>query len=181
MQLTEYLPNIFGNIREFDALEKAVQPEIDSLKSAQESTLSNQFIQTLDEAGCARWEEMLGITSSTAASVEDRRFIIASKIKEELPYTLQSLRHRLDAMLGADSYTLEEFRDTFILRLRIQLTRQYQIAEVMKQLDEIVPCNVILDISLMYTTHEQLTGYTHEDLEPYTHQQIKEGGISEDA
>jgi hypothetical protein len=42
-----------------------------------------------------------------------------------------------------------------------------------KLLDELVPCNVVIQLELLYTTHKNLKKYTHKALSQYTHSQVR--------
>lgn len=174
MQLMDYLPLYFKNIREYEAIMTAEQPEITGLLMAIDTMQNNEFIETLNEAGCEHWEKMLGITPSAAATLEDRRFIIGSKYKESLPYTLNALRARLDSTLGTGNYALEEIREEYKLKLRIMLVRKYQINEVQELLENLVPCNIILDVGLLYNQHRTVGQYAHNYLKGFTYSGVRE-------
>lgn len=174
MQLMDYLPLYFKNIREYEAMMQAEQPEVTGLLLAIDTMQNNEFIETLNEAGCEHWEKMLGITPSAAATLDDRRFIIGSKYKESLPYTMNALRARLDSTLGVNNYTLDELREDYKLKLRIMLVRKYQINEVVDLLDKMVPCNIILDIGLMFNRYNTVGKYSHNYLKAFTYTDIRE-------
>lgn len=178
MELKEYLPLIFRQIREFDKLADAEQPEMDALTVCLSAAESNQFIRTLDADGCARWESMLGITPLATSTIDDRRFAILSKYQEELPYTWRSLVNRLNVMLGAGNYALTEDRENWTLTVRVFLTRKQQLNDVMRMLEDIVPCNIILSVRLMYNTNAVLANYTHGQLSEYTHYELREEVLS---
>lgn len=179
MQLMEYLPLYFRNIREYEAMMTAEQPEITGFVLAIDTMMKNEFIETLNADGCAHWEKMLGITPSAAATLEDRRFIIASKYKESLPYTWLALIARLDATLGAGNYALVENREAYKLTLKILLERKYQINEVKELMENLVPCNIILDIGLLYNRYSTLTEYKHNYLHDFTYIEIREEVLDE--
>ena len=174
MILKDYLPLFFRQIREFDKLSDAEQPEFDTLEVNLKAAENNQFIRTLDANGCARWESMLGITPLDTATIEDRRFAILTMYQEELPYTWRSLINRLNVMLGSSNYLMTENREAWTLTVKVLLTRKHQINEVIKMLEEIVPCNIIISVILMYNTNAILANYTHGQLADYTHYELRE-------
>ena len=47
------------------------------------------------------------------------------------------------------------------------------LAEVARMLDEMVPLNIVLDVSILYNTHRMLQPYTHAQLAQKTHYAIR--------
>ena len=66
-RLLDRLPPVLQPILELRQIaDTAEQPEFDALWQALETLLSNQFVETADESGIARFERVLGITPRAA-------------------------------------------------------------------------------------------------------------------
>lgn len=175
--LISYVPGVLQEVREFKAITTAENPEIDSLDLAIDKTLNNQFIGTLDSYGCARWEKILGIKSLDTDTLQERNFRILARVNEQLPYTYRSLEERLADLCGEDGYSIVIDKENFILKIRIALSAKKNFAAVAELLDRITPCNLILNVSLLYNTWDMVSGMTWEEAGRRTWNQLREEAI----
>lgn len=174
MQLMEYLPPFFSKVREYQAINEALQPEIDLLRLRAERYRKDMYLETLTEEGCKHWETIMNIVPSGTATLEDRRNEIITKYNEKLPHTWNKLIVRLDTMLGEGTYYIEEKRAQYILYLKVPLKNKSQYIDVYRMLDLAVPLEVILDVEQVYNSHAILHAYTHAELAARTHKDIRE-------
>ena len=174
--LIDYLPEFLKDIREYKAiLTDATQPEIVDLFNAIENALNDQFIMDATENGVSRWEKMLKIVPKATYSLDDRKFTILTRINEQLPYTMTSLKQRLDVLCGEDGYSVELDADKFTLKVRVDLTAKNNYNDVLVMLEKVIPANMIIDVSLMYIQNQALSTYTHGQMSAYTHEQLRNG------
>ena len=172
--LIKYLPEFLRGIREYKAiLTDAVEPEIVELFQATEDSLNDQFVETASEYGVSRYENIVGVVPKATYSLEDRKFTILMRINEHTPYTLASLKQKLENLCGKDNYSVREDVDNYTLTVRIALTARNNYNDVAVMLEKIVPANMIIDLSLMYNQHYVWGAYTHEQLKTYTHNQLR--------
>lgn len=177
-KLIEYLPEFLREVREYKAIfNDAVQPEVVELFQAIEDGLNDQFIQDATENGVLRWEKMLKIIPKATENLDDRKFTILTKVNEQLPYTLKSLKKRLEVLCGENGYSVEVNTNEFIVKVRIALAARSNCKDVEDMLEKVIPANMIIDCSLMYNQNEKFTSYTHQELSSYTHQEIRNGGF----
>lgn len=175
-QLINYLPEFLREVREYKAiLTDAVQPEIDELHKNIERILNNQYIETADEYGVSRWEKMLKISPQATASLDNRKFTILTRMNEQLPYTMTSLKQRLENLCGKDGYSVEVDANAFKLKVGVALTSRSSFNDVELMLEKVVPANMVLEVTLIYEQHENWTAYTHKQLSAYTHEQLRNG------
>lgn len=174
--LIDYLPEFLRDVREYKAiLTDAIQPEFVKLFEAIERVLNNQFITTSDEYGVSRWEKMLGIVPQATTSLDNRKFTILTRMNEQLPYTMTSLKQRLEGLCGKNGYSVEVDANTFTLRVGVALTSRSSFKDVEIMLEKIVPANMVLDLHLIYEQHKTWSEYTHEQLSAYTHEVLRNG------
>lgn len=174
VDLLSYWMPCLRSLRDFIEVARAEEPEIRALLEAIDTSLNNFFIPIANEQGIARYERMLGIFPSEGEDLEARRFRVLSKWNDRLPYTEQELCSRLTSLCGEDGYELSIDYANYNLTVKVALTNQDILPMVRELLDKMVPCNMVTNLYLMYTTHEWLKEYTHQDLSRYTHKELTE-------
>lgn len=172
-KLIEYLPEFMRDFREIKFLTDKQQEQAETLWVSLDTIWNNQFIETLDEAGCTRWERMLEIRNKDTYTLPERRNKILSKMVEQRPFTMKSLKKALTMLCGADGYSVELTPAEYILRVRIALTSKNMYGDVKELVDKIVPANLIIDADLMYNQHSKVGGFTHAQLKAHTHEQLR--------
>ena len=172
VDVLDYLPKVVRTIKEFEVLGDAENPEINNLWLDNQIVLNNQFINTLDEQGCARWEKMLDITPKGTATVEDRRLAILARINASLPYTYRQLENFL-RNICADDYTMTLDHTNYTLTVLLSLSRQNQFDEVSNLLARVIPANLICNVSLKYNQYKIIKPYRYRLLVNYTCYEIR--------
>lgn len=178
INVLDYLPPVVGDTTEFKAISQAENPEINNLWAEHDTVLDDQFINTLDEESCARWEKMLNITPLGTDTLQDRRFRILAYINTDIPYTYKQLEIMLSNLCGADGYTMQLQNTLYKLVVRVALSASKQYSEVEKLLKRTVPANMLIDLDLLYNQHQYLAQFTHQYLSAFTHQQLKEEDLT---
>ena len=172
VDVLDYLPKVVRTIKEFEVLGNAENPEINNLWLDNQIVLNNQFINNLDEQGCARWEKMLDITPKGTATVEDRRLAILARINTSLPYTYRQLENFL-RNICADDYTMTLDNENYTLTVLLSLSRQNQFDEVSNLLAKVIPANLICNVSLKYNQYKIIKPYRYRLLVNYTCHEIR--------
>lgn len=172
VDVLDYLPKVVRTIKEFEVLGDAENPEINNLWLDNQIVLNNQFINTLDEQGCARWEKMLDITPKGTATIEDRRLAILARINASLPYTYRQLENFL-RNICADDYTMTLDNENYTLTVLLSLSRQNQFDEVSNLLARVIPANLICNVSLKYNQYKIIKPYKYSLLINYTCHEIR--------
>lgn len=176
-RLLDYLTDELKRYREMQAImDDAEQPEFEMAWQRAEAAFDDQFVATASIYAIRRWEAMLGIRPAAADTLEDRRFVILTRLNEKLPYTIRSLRNSLITLCGEEGvgFTMEMLHNEYRLVVRLDLTVKSAYAAVESMLRRIVPANIVIDLALMYNSHAYLSGFTHAELAAYTHQQLRE-------
>lgn len=173
IDIKDYWPLVIKRILEFEKIADAENPEINNLWAAHKNVLDNQFIKTLTEEGCKRWENILSILPMGTDTLDDRRFRILTRINAELPFSFRQLENMLYTLCG-DDYTCELINSDYKLVVRLALNIRKQYNEVDNLLKKVVPANLIVDLSLLWNQYLILEPFTYGDLEEYTHQQLRE-------
>ncbi|MDP4152586.1 MAG: DUF2313 domain-containing protein [Bacillota bacterium] len=171
--IINYLPPVLKDIREMAAVMDSEQGEIESLWNDLGVAMDDQFVADASENGVKRWEKLLQITPKADDSLDVRKFKILSRLTEQAPFTKTNLRQQLDALCGADGYTVEIKGSQYLVTVRVALTVQKKFDEVAALLKRIVPANLLVDVSLKYNQHMNFTKLTHSQMAQYTHYELR--------
>ena len=186
-KLINYLPEVLRNYREFQKIFEAEEPEFENSQNELSKVLKDFFVEDASERGVRRWEKVLKITPKATDSLEDRKFKILSKLVKRLPYTHRRLEQLLEALCGEDGYLLEIVEDfvngirlyNYTVKVRVALTRKNMFDDVKILLQEVIPANHIIDLSLLYNQHFTVGQYKHGELSTWTHNYIRNGVLNQ--
>lgn len=176
INLKGYLPDVLREIKDFQELTEAENPEFDLLLEKIDIIVNNCFIDSLDEYGCARWEGMLGLISKETDSLATRIFKIKAALIGDRPYTMNSLRTKLTHLCGEDNYGLRYADEAYTITVSLALQVKEQYDYLSNLLKEIVPANIMIELVVLYNTHGKLKSkpFIHDDMAVYTHKQLSE-------
>lgn len=179
--LMDYLPGIMQDYEEMQQIMQVEQPGIEALWEACDSLMNEAYVQTETGLGAKRWESIFDISPKDTDTLEVRNFRIQGRLVEDLPYTYRMFERQLIALCKEKGHSLfMTEQNGLTLKIRVALSAKELKDEVVKLAERIVPCNIILDVELMYNTHAMLKGYTHAGLSDTTHAQLREKVFQED-
>jgi len=147
MRLRKYLPEFISEIKEFQELDKVCSVEIDELREKLLQLQNNQFIETANDKGLRKYEQMLNI-----AYVEDeavRRFNILNKYNSTIPFTLTWLTNMLNITLGEGNFLLDMNYKEYTLTISVLASKEQHIQALYKDLRKKIPCNLVLNITTL--------------------------------
>ena len=154
IELCSYLPNVIKKNREFQALCNTESPQINELWRAMDVVLDNEFIESLTEYGCKRWEGILKIIPQKSETLENRRKNIWIRLNENLPYTWKRLVLLMDTICGENGYTMELHHNDYFLDVSVKLTEQNLNSHIIKQIVEmfqrVLPANIAYEKKFNY-------------------------------
>ncbi|MEG0018317.1 MAG: putative phage tail protein [Hydrogenoanaerobacterium sp.] len=170
---TDYLPAYLQNIKDFTAIGGAVDKELIELQAKTAQLNSNQCISTADLETQKRWENILLLPHNPVLTLEERRMQLLSRLQMQPGITLLKLAALLKQMTnGGATAALES--DKYLLKVRVALTSRYSFNNVNSLLHEVVPANIVIDLSLLYNKNETLSHFTNARLSKFTHKQLRE-------
>ena len=131
VELCEYLPEVIKTNREFQTLCCSQTPQVNALWKNLDIVFENQFIESLTEYGCQRWESIIGIVAQKEDTLEIRRKRIWIRLNENLPYTWKRLHQLMGVLCGEDGYQmtlyhLEYFKEIFFMQCMKNRSFLYQ-------------------------------------------------------
>lgn len=148
VNLLSYWMPILRQLKEFKEIANTEEPELRYLLEAIDRTLNNMFIDTADEYGVKRFEDMMGIYPEAGTSLETRKFNVLVKWNDKVPYTDNELYNRLISLCGsADKFTITERYDEYTIDIATHLGVAGAFDTVALLLREMLPCNLVLNLS----------------------------------
>jgi hypothetical protein len=169
--LIGYLPDVLREVREYEALAAAEEPEISILWDNIYIALNDQFVQSASEYGIERLEGILDITPKATFSLDDRRFTILSRMNEKLPYTMRMLKEKLAVLCGSNGFEL--LLEGFVLDVKVALSAINNFSNVRDLLSRVCPANILISLSVKYNQHFTLARFRHGDLRDKTHNKMR--------
>ena len=177
-EIESYYPDILKEVREFQALAVAENPEMEFIYTAIEDVMDEQFISTAKNYGVARLEKIVGITSKATDTLAERKFKVLAKYNEDVPYTVPKLNELLTTLCRTDGYTLEINNGAFNLKVKVALTSKKNKDAVSELLERVVPMNMVLSVELMYNQWQTVSGLTWGGASGMTWSEIREEAVS---
>ena len=114
----------------------------------------------------------MGIQPKADDTLEDRIFRCITKWNVCLPYNYAFLDQKLKELCGAE-YTLDLDIAGQTVTVKVGLAQKNQYDVVAEMLEEIVPCNLQLNLSLLYNQYQALKPYPHIILAQFTHWELR--------
>lgn len=176
-QIQEYWIDELKEIKEFKAIAEAENLEFKLFNDTINNLIDDQFIQTATERGVARREKLLKISAFADDTLETRRFRVQSRWNEQLPYTYNVLRSKLDQLCGKDGYAIALNTGLFTLNIKIELTKKRMFNEVQIVTRKIVPANMLISVELRYNQYFAVAKLTHAQLSAFAHKAIREEAL----
>lgn len=142
--LKDYVPTIYTGVKEIDALIKSEESIFDVLISLIDQEYARIHIQTSDEIGVLRFEQLMGITADpTIESLEFRKQRLLTRSNATLPYSTIWLRVYLNSVIGEHNYELNIDYDNDIITLYGYLLDYSWAREAANVIKVIKPCQMI--------------------------------------
>lgn len=169
-QLLDYHPTWIQKYKEIQVTSQIEQEEIEKLVNEIDAIWNNNFLDTLDVNGCQRWEKMLEITS-IEQDLESRRSVIASRVTELRPFTINSLYKMLEHICSDHGYYARLDPPNFILNVKVDPLYIRSVRELLKR---IVPANIIVVTSDL-NTYSSLREFTYGEFKnlDYTYEKLR--------
>lgn len=144
VDLISYLPPYMANFKEIAVTLEAENPEFTLVWKATDRLLYNEFIETADEYGISRFENILGILPSSEDTLDSRRARVQARWFDTIPYTLRAFIAKLAALSGDNDFTVTKYYDYYRVDLLTQLEMFGQVDELKHMIENMFPCNIIV-------------------------------------
>ncbi len=172
--LLNYLPYFMQDVKEIKKIMSISQPEINILNKNTEILLKDFFVVGASETATKHYEAMLGIIPKLTDTLEKRQYDILVLYNQTLPFTLETLQQKLDAICGKDGYTINLLYEKFIINVKLALNKAQLLITVTNLLEWIVPVNLIINVTIDYNTWKDFGKVKWAEANKYSWNEIKE-------
>ena len=147
IDIRSYVPPFLLEYGELKQLYESENPEFRTLNIEADNLLDNQFIGSTNEKGIARYEALLGISGMQEYSLEERQIKVYTAWIDDIPYTFNTLKGRIERLCGKGNFTLLVNNVEHKIIITTHLEYQLQSEELERMLDIILPANMVLLIT----------------------------------
>lgn len=167
-RLIDYIPPEFQKYEELKAIFATEQVDIVNYwDNGIKTVFDNQFIESLTDYGCKKWEKMIDIQPMGDDTLEERRFRILAYLNAQLPYTYRQLQLILANLCGNNGFVTYLRNNEYNLIVKLALSNEKNYNTVVKMLRSVVPANLTINV-YMFNTHRVLGRFTHRYLHDHT-------------
>ena len=147
IDIRDYVPPFLLEYGELKKVYESENPEFKELNIEADNLLDNQFIGSTNEKGIARYEALLGISGMQEYSLEERQIKVYTAWIDDIPYTFNTLKERIERLCGKGNFTLMVNNNEHKVVITTHLEYQLQSEELERILDIILPANMVLLIT----------------------------------
>ncbi len=160
IDISGYVPPFLLKYKELEQVYNTENIEFKELDTETDNFWDNQFIESTNEKGVARYERMLAIYNIDGTPLRDRRLKVAAKWVDDIPYTMGTLKERLDEFCGKGNYTLNANFDEYELEITVRFSSSVKLEELEHMILYMVPANIHVTLrnSLEYVAQATLYG-----------------------
>lgn len=142
--LKEYVPHIYSGFAEYENLISAEDSLIADVERAAANLHDDQFVLIATDEGLRHYESMLKIIANPETeTIQFRRERILNRMAFASSFTIESLRNRLDAILGVGQYSLYVDYDKYTLYVESAATDQNWFNEILITMARTKPANMV--------------------------------------
>ena len=141
-RLLDFLPPFMQQFKEIIAITGTEQVWMDRIDVDIAQVIDNAFIETCNEYGIQKYENLLKIKPDSSDTLADRKARVLIRWNNEIPYTLRVLIQKLNTCCGVNNYDLEGDLENYDLIVYTHLSLVSAIEEVEKTVDRMMPMNM---------------------------------------
>lgn len=142
--LKQYLPSIYRDIQETDAITESEDILFDELARAILLCQDNSFIATAGEIGIARYEDLLGIIPTPTQTLQFRRERLLNRFSSSQVFTMRTLESLLNSSIGVGTW--EAYMDEnqpYTLVVESSASNQEWYEELLITINSSKPANIV--------------------------------------
>jgi len=173
--LLDYFPNVLQDVQEFKMLAIGEEPEFNELWGCLGCALDDQFVMSLTEYGVLRWEKILKIVPKATYTLEERKFMILTRLTVQLPYSIRMLQKMLSELCGPDNFEIQLDKHNYRLSVRLEGLGDTNAGAVAELLRRICPANLFCEVthaSMICTSVFYLGAALHSKAYTFTSSEI---------
>ena len=119
-------------------------------------------------------EKIMGIEGNEQLALEMRRLYIITKANNTLPYTIRNLERKIISLLGNNNFSMEMNYNEYHLKIILFVQNFDKIEYLKEHIEGMIPCNIILDLMVIYNQYKLFKKWTYNDLKSMTHKYMRQ-------
>lgn len=173
MNLRKYLPQIYNDNAEMNAIMVSEDKELIELKAYIRKSFNDNFIKTATETGVANYENILNIIPDlTTEDLQFRKERVLNRLISHIPFTERYLQAKLDIIIGRNTnsdftpYNQDNTNWYYIINynnytLDIYITQPGRswLRELEYFCENTIPCNIDWHIHVFHATWKAVKEY----------------------
>lgn len=145
VNLIGYLPPYIQEYREIRQIMQSENPEFQLVEDESEVIKNNQFIESCNLTGIARFEKLIGVVPTSEDTLESRISRVMTRWNDVVPYTWKVLLHKLNTLCGnEEAYEIERILSEYKLNITTHLDLYGQVDELDYFLSYMIPATTVL-------------------------------------
>lgn len=142
INLIEHLPPYEQNYREIREITKVENPEFQLAVDESEIIKNNQFIETSNLEGIARFEKLLKIIPSSDDTLESRISRVLTRWNDVIPYAYRAFIQKMMVLCDGINFTIDKKFHEYKMDIITHLEMSGQVDELQNLLGYIIPTNI---------------------------------------
>ena len=143
----KYLPEFMQRFKEIKEISNAEDKIIKDEWERYKDTENSQWIDTAEERGLKRYEDMLNI-SGGGNSVQVRREALKVKYNNNFIYTHYTFKKYLDDICVKENYDLEIVYNKYAVTISLGLNKKFLYSILKDYVRSIIPANMEVNVRL---------------------------------
>jgi len=144
VNLIEHLPLFLQKFRELNHVMDAENPEFQLVADESEIIKNNQFIETSDLVGIARFEKLLNIIPLADDNLESRISRVLTRWNDVIPYTYRAFIEKLIVLCDGLNFTVNKNFNEYKMEIITHLELSGQVDELQYLFEYMIPVNLEL-------------------------------------
>lgn len=146
VELLKHLPLFIQEYREIREIMKSENPEFQIAEDETENIFNNQFIQSCNIKGIAKFESLMGITPEIDDTLQSRISRVLTRWNDTVPYTFVVLCQKLDVLCGKNNYEIKRDINKYTMDITTHLELPGQTDELDYMLGYMLPANIAVNV-----------------------------------
>jgi hypothetical protein len=147
VELLKHLPLFIQEYREIRTIMNAENPEFQTAEDETEIIFNNQFIQSCNLKGIAKFESLMGIVPEPDDTLTSRISRVLTRWNDTVPYTFIVLCQRLDTLCGEGNYEIKRDINNYTMDITTHLELVGQTDELEYMLGYMIPANIAMTVN----------------------------------
>lgn len=144
-QYLDYLPEYLHNVKDFQALGDATNPQTDNLLQKAKQIYQNQFVLSADLPTIERWEKLFNLSGS--GTLSERRKLIAAKIQANSIINGSALLNLVEKQSGASArMEVSPGEYEFSIYLSALPSEEIPHKAIVNMVDQAKPANMVFHL-----------------------------------